>query len=136
MKDLTRVRRDALKRLIDEHGVSSLAKRLKLSGPSYLSQLVSGKAPFTEKAARKLETGLGIPLGALDTPPGELLPFAGTDTTLIADAVRAVGEEAERTKIPLPPRKFAEAVSMVYERSVPVGKIDLQYVAKLIKLLA
>ena len=37
-------------------GPASLAKKLKLSGPSYLSQLLSGHRPITEKTARKFET--------------------------------------------------------------------------------
>lgn len=38
--------------LIQWGGPTNLAKKLKYSGPSYLSQLLSGNRPFSEKTAR------------------------------------------------------------------------------------
>lgn len=134
--DIAKVRREALKRLIaEEHGPTALAKRLGNVGASYLSQLASGKKPFTEKTARKIEKGLGLPQWTLDTENGAALPFAGTDHSLIAAVVRAVGEALEKAKIQPGSTKFAELVAMVYEKAAQAGHVDLAYIQRLIQLL-
>lgn len=133
---MQRARRDNLSKLIDKwHGTTPLAKHLGLSGPSYLSQLAGGTRPFSEKTARKFEEKLGLPLGALDAMEGAPAAFAGTDHSLIAASVRAVGEELGRHKITLSSQKFAELVAVVYEHAVSAnGKIDSVYISKVIKL--
>jgi len=134
--DIAKVRRESLKRLIDQYnGPTALAKRLGNVGASYLSQLASGKKPFTEKTARKIEKGLGLPQWALDADVGAPLPFSGTDHSLIAAVVRAVGESLEKAKIQPGSTKFAELVAMVYEKAAQAGHIDLAYVQRLIQLL-
>jgi DNA-binding transcriptional regulator YdaS (Cro superfamily) len=60
-RDMQEVRRASLKVLIAQWGgPTSLAKKLGLSGPSYLSQLLSGLRPITEKCARKTEDALEL----------------------------------------------------------------------------
>lgn len=133
---LTLVRRDNLRALIErEGGPSSLAKKLGHSGPSYLSQLASGKSPITEKVVRKIEQQLGLPEFALDVKPGEGVPFAGTDHALLASSIRAVGEELERAKKEPGAKKFSELVAIVYENAVKTGSVDARYVQSLIRLL-
>ena len=41
---------------------------------SYLSQLINGKAPFGERAARRIERDYGMAVGFLDTPAQERPP--------------------------------------------------------------
>ncbi|HDV9838334.1 hypothetical protein ACQ86C_06495 [Enterobacter asburiae] len=41
---------------------------------SYLSQLINGKAPFGERAARRIERDYGMPEAYLDTPEEERPP--------------------------------------------------------------
>lgn len=137
MSKLTQVRRDNLRSLIErEGGPTALAKKLgHTGGPSYLSQLTTGKAPITEKVVRKIEQQLGLKEFTLDTPPGETIPFAGTDHTMLANCIRAVGEEIERADAKPGPKKFAELVAIVYEHSVETHGIDPEYIRKLVGLL-
>lgn len=136
MSKLTQVRRDNLRALIErEGGPSSLAKKLGHSGPSYLSQLVNGKAPITEKVVRKIEQQLALREFTLDAAPGEGVPFAGTDHALLAASIRAVGEELERVKKEPGAKKFSELVAITYEHAVKTGSVDPRYVQSLIRLL-
>ena len=67
MKDILSRRVQNLRVLVSRHGgTSSLAKKVKLSGPSYISQILSGVRPLTEKTARKFEVQLGLAMGWLD----------------------------------------------------------------------
>lgn len=136
MSKLTQVRRDNLRSLIGrEGGPTSLAKKLGHTGPSYLSQLATGKAPITEKVVRKIEQQLGLKEFTLDAAPGEAIPFAGTDHTMLAACIRAVGEELERVNAKPSTKKFAELIAIVYEHSVETHGIDAQYIRKLVGLL-
>lgn len=75
---------------------------------SYLSQLMKGKAPFGEKAARRLETDYRMGGGYLDAPTGqqdlsffsagkgsELLPSPDTTPALLLAYSRPTNEEIE-----------------------------------------
>ncbi|MFM7737795.1 MAG: helix-turn-helix domain-containing protein, partial [Planctomycetota bacterium] len=67
MQDILTRRVQNLRVLVGRHGgASSLAKKVQLSGPSYISQILSGVRPLTEKTARKFEAQLGLPMGWLD----------------------------------------------------------------------
>lgn len=138
--DIAKIRRANLKALVDQHGgVGALARKLGHKGPSYLSQLAgSGKQvrKIGEKTARDIEEKLGLERWSLDKPPGGRIPFAGTDRELIAQVIIAVGEELERARLTLPPQRQARLVAEVYEHSAPLGKIDLDYLKRLISLLA
>jgi len=135
-RDLSAVRRENLKRLVEARGgPSSLAKLLGHAGPSFLSQLTTGRRIVSEKIARGIEDILGLPLGTLDVRPGERVPFEGTDHALIASCVRAVGAELERAKIQASSQKFAELVALVYERAVVTGAVDLEHLRKILILL-
>jgi len=53
MQDILSRRVQNLRVLVSQHGgTSSLAKKVQLSGPSYISQILSGVRPLTEKTAR------------------------------------------------------------------------------------
>lgn len=73
-------RRKNLRAIIEKQGgVSKLARAMGYSNPSFLSQMAGPKPTreITEKSARKLETAMGLPTGALDHdetvyPTGEL----------------------------------------------------------------
>lgn len=136
--DIQRVRRENIRALIEKWGgPSTLGKRLGHSGPSYLSQLISGKRPITEKVVRKMENELHLALGALDAEPGAALPFAGTDHPVLAASIRALADEIERAKIEISSKKQFELVALVYEHAVNAGgKIDPAYVQRVLKLVA
>lgn len=134
MGHLDDLRRANFKKLVDRYGAASLARRLELSGPSYIGQILTGRRPLSEKTARKFEEKLGLTPRYLDSQ-NDVVPFEGTSPTLMAEAVRAVGEILEHEKIRPQPAKFAELVAMVYEQSVKVGHVDLEHARRLIKLL-
>lgn len=126
-------RRRRLRALIEQWGgVTPLAKKLGHSGPSYLSQLAGGVSPFTEKAARKIEAGVGLPQGWLDDPKPE--KSANVNLELVSAVIAAVGTAAENDKINLRPAKFSEAVILVYEEATRTGRIDEGYVSRILKL--
>lgn len=74
MATIYEVRRDNLRKYIEEHGgPTSVARALGLSGPSYLSQLTTANRYryVSEKTAREYETKLGLPEGWFDVPRDE-----------------------------------------------------------------
>jgi len=136
--DIQKIRRENLRRLIDKYGATELAKRLGYSSHSYLSQL-AGAGKHTrlmgEKTARDIEEKLGLERWALDRPPGSETPFAGTDRALLADVMRAVQHELDGAALKLDPRRQANLVAEVYEKSVPLGRVDQDYLKRLLDLL-
>lgn len=130
------IRRANLRMLIAQWGgPSSLAKKLKLSGPSYLSQLISDNRPFTEKTARKFEAALDLSLGWLDQERMANGKPAPVDDHLMTQAVLLMGTALEETGVSLPPVKFSNLVVMVYEEAVRTGSLNEDYVKRLIRLL-
>lgn len=67
MKNLVTIRRENLALLVSEHGVSSVAKRMRRS-PAQISDMVHGRKSFGEKVARAMEVewDASRPLGWLD----------------------------------------------------------------------
>jgi transcriptional regulator with XRE-family HTH domain len=130
------LRRSNFQRLVDRYGAASLAKRLGLTGPSYIGQLLSGRRPLSEKTARKFEEKLGLTVRSLDIEgDGGPIPFVGTDNVLLADSIRVLGELIEQEKVRPAPEKFAELVSMVYAQAVQSGRLDHDHARRLVKLI-
>jgi transcriptional regulator with XRE-family HTH domain len=136
--DIGKVRRANLRRLVEQHrGPAAFAKRVGFkSGPSYVGQLLKGARPITEKTARKIEEELGLPEWSLDALPGEPPPFTGTDRTLIAAVIRALGDALEQSELKVGAAKFAELAALAYEHSHAGGRVDQAYIQNLIKLLS
>ena len=116
-------------------GPSSLAKKLKLSGPSYISQLISGTRPVTEKTARKFEQLLGLAVGWLDQDHQGAGKPAKLDDTLITKAITLVGEAVNENSVNVAPDKFAEIVSLVYGEAQRSGRLDEQLAQRIVHLL-
>lgn len=135
MVSIDEVRRERLRQLVEKQGgAASLAKLLGHSGPSYISQVLSGRRKLGEKAARKIEEQLDLEDRYFDSADGEL-PFAGTDRSLIATVIRAVGQALAAEQVDVEPAKFAELVALAYEQAAPSGHIDVEHLRRLIKLL-
>lgn len=133
--DTMDVRRANLRLLIAQWGgPSTLAKKLRLSGPSYLSQLVGGHRPVTEKTARQFESALDLPLGWLDDERHSNGKPARVDDDLVTRVVMLVGAALEDAKLTVKPAKFADLVAMAYEEAVRTGELGEQYVKRLVKL--
>ena len=132
---IAEIRRANLKRLVDQYGATEIAKRCGHGSVSFISQMLAGGKAVGEKAARKIEQGMGLPPLALDAEPGKSIPFAGTDKGLIAESIRALGEELEAHKINVSSAKFAELVALVYEQAAHAGSVDREHIRRLLKLL-
>lgn len=118
-------------------GPTTLAKKLELSGPSYLSQLVGENRPFTEKTARKFEQQLALPAGWFDhADENNSAPAARVDPNLINKVVLAVTGELDDAGLKLSREKFAEMVALVYDCSVRAGgDVDMTMLRGVIHLL-
>jgi hypothetical protein len=132
-KDLRSLRRENLRRLIDQHGgPTSMARVLKHANASYLSQL-AGPNPtreVSEKAARRIEEQMGLPFGFLDTECRPDWPIEtatesrqvapegkDVDTDRLVETLTAVFEVCRDRRVLLAPRKLADVVAMAYSSS-------------------
>lgn len=133
--DILDIRRTNLRGLITQWGgPTTLARKLRLSGPSYLSQLIAGHRPITEKTARKFEETLGLPARWLDDSRPPSAKPATIDDRLVTRAVLLVGAALEEAKVSLKPSKFADLVSMAYDEAVRTGELNEDFVKRLINL--
>lgn len=133
--DIMAIRRANLRLLIAQWGgPSTLAKKLDLSGPSYLSQLIVGHRPITEKTARKYEADLGLPARWLDEERHTNGKPAKVDDQLVTRVVMLVGAVLQEAKLTVKPAKFADLVTMAYEEALRTGELDEGYVKRLINL--
>jgi len=135
------VRRANLKRVVQElGGHAAVAKRLKLAGSSWVSQLIQGIRPFTEKTARKFEKGLGLKSGSLDIPgsldgldrvPGSV----NRDVPGISEALACVNSLLSTRKQTLTNTKFGIVVEIVFSQGVKHGTIDAELAEKILNLI-
>lgn len=138
MPDLQFIRKKNLRVLIAEYnGPTALAKLLKYSGPSYLSQMVGPHKPITEKTARAVEKVTGKPTGWLDIdheamPP----PIQKADTALLSTVVLAVSTALDESKLRVATPTLAELIALIYEDALAKGAVDTTYLARIIKMLA
>lgn len=136
-RDMQEVRRAALKVLIAQwNGPTSLAKKLGLSGPSYLSQLLSGARPVTEKCARKFEAQLDLSQGWMDQEHDDTKAKpAPVDTHLVTAVIKMVGACLEEASMQVKPEKFSDLVAMAYEETLAHGGPSEAFIKRLIKLI-
>lgn len=132
---LQELRRKNLRSLIKQwDGPSNLANKLHHSGPSYLSQLVSGRRPITEKTARAIEAVLELPAGWLDADQSAAATVR-IDPTLINAVMRAVMGALEEARVHLTPNRLADLVSLVYTDAAEHGRVNETLVARVVRLL-
>jgi hypothetical protein len=63
-------------------------------------------------------------------------PSAGSDTPLVADVVRLVGEVMARENVSLPPARFADLVGLAYTDTVEHGGAPREeQVVRLVRLV-
>ncbi len=135
------VRRANLRRVVQElGGHAAVAKRLKLAGSSWVSQLIQGIRPFTEKTARKFEKGLGLKAGSLDVE-GSLdgLPretgYVNRDVPGISEAVACVNSLLSKRKQTLTNEKFGRVIEIVFSQGIKHGTVDAELAAKILDLI-
>lgn len=137
---LNRQRRANLRIVLAEQGGPAFfAKRLGMSGPSFLSQMVNGHRVITEKTCRRIEKEAGKPIYWMDQPhngTSDAMPTqtVRVDPSFVGGAVKMVAEIQQELKITLSPEKYADIVNMVYEHAQATGKLDRDFSMKLVKL--
>lgn len=155
-------RRKNLRAIIEKQGgVSKLARLMGYSNPSFLSQMAGPKPTreITEKSARKLETAMGLPPGALDRdetvyPSGDApaaapieagatpapaapraAPAINGSAALVAEVVRLVGGACEAERVTPSMAKFADVVALVYQDAMGGAKPTEEKARMLARLL-
>ncbi len=127
------VRRENLRALIRQRrGPTRLAQELGYTNGSFLSQ-IAGPRPIkeiSEKTARTIEDKLHLPEGYLDR--GAEAAAGVLDERMLVDATREVYNQA--TALGLDAEKVAHAVSLVYLQARATGKVDSEFVQKLLQL--
>lgn len=124
--------------LMQWNGPAMLARKLQHSGPSYLSQIMSGNRPFTEKTARKIEAKLDLPVGWLDRPHEAK---SDINTELFTEALVAVMAATDRAlardkgATPIDPRQLSEIVALAYEHAQLSGHLDEGFAQKLVDVV-
>lgn len=117
--NITEIRRERLRQLIERQGATKLSTTLGYKQPTFLSQM-TGPNPtrdITEKSARKFEQKLGLKEGYLDTPLDQDVDkktSETSDTNLVTDVIRLVGTICSDVDVALPPVKFADVVALAY----------------------
>lgn len=138
MTDLQAVRKRNLRALIRQwDGPTNLAKKLRYSGPSYLSQLIGSAKPITEKTARTIESALELPVGWLDADrTGQVGHVGRLDTALVSRAMLSVSAALEDAGVSVSPARMAGLVGLVYEHAFEhQGEISDEYTRRIVKLL-
>lgn len=129
------VRRANLRTLIDKHhGPTHLAKLLGLSGPSFLSQIVSGHRELQEKTARRWEERLGLEPGWLDVERGLGDLTAQEEVDLLVTVTHTVGALAESAGLDTKPSVFAQIVVLAYDDARSKGHIDEHFILSLLRI--
>lgn len=135
-RDLMELRVKNLRELtLQWGGPSSIAKKLKISGPSYISQLISGHRPLTEKSVRRFEKELGLPVGWFDKDHDNPTPATPLDDSLVTRVIVLVATVANEQGVAIRPEQLAEVVSLVYGEAQRSGRLDEQLVNRIVSLL-
>lgn len=116
-------------------GPTSLAKKLKYAGPSYVSQLYTGVRPITEKTARKIEQILGLSVGWMDQDHGSSTAAAELDETVLARVIALVKATLDENHITVSSEKQAEIVSWVYTTASKTGAVDENLIRRIVGII-
>lgn len=139
MADMKEVRRQQLRRLVNEHeGMNNLAKKLGLAKGAYISQLLTNPPTrdISEKTARKWEKMLHLKEGWLDGAAA-IAPSNGAalNSELLAQVITEVNEALKAAKVTMSTAQAAELVAMQYADALPGGRVDPARIQRLVGLL-
>lgn len=138
MVDIHEIRKKNLKVLVAQwDGPTNLSKQLGYTSGSYVSQMLSGNRPITEKKARQIEAKLNLEINWLDTvhSNGTSTRPVALDTADLARIITVLTTLLEEASVRMPPAKFAELVAMVYEDARERGRIDEKFINRVIGLV-
>lgn len=134
------IRRANFSRVVQElGGHAAVAKRCKLSGPSWVSQLILGNRVFTEKSARKFEKRLGLPYGSLDRAesfgPEDKPVIVNRDVPAVTEAFKCVELLLTRRKQTLTNTQYGALVDVVFSQALKHGEVDAELAEKILDLM-
>jgi hypothetical protein len=130
-KQTAAVRLEKLRTLANQHGGVHLAKLLGFKNSSYISHVLNGRRPITERFCENVETKLGLPSGWMSREGGD---GAGAALGIQRAALAAILTAVRGAAPSLTPEAEARIVTLVYMRFVESGKIDTAYVQDLVQL--
>lgn len=138
LDDVYEVRRDNLRRLIDQWGgPKALGVKLGYKNASFLVQM-AGPNPsreITESTSRKVEQELDLPAGWMDQYHENGGPVH-IDHTLISRAIKAVVQTADDLGVTLDSTKLGDIVSLVYDDAESHGgNVRGELVRRIVQLL-
>lgn len=131
MADTKEIRRQQLRRLVNEHdGMNNLGRKLGYKKGAYISQLLTTPPTrdLSEKTARKWEQALQLPEGWLDAVP-VVQPI---NINLLSQALEDVFEALEAAPMTLSPKQLADLVSQQYSNALRRGKANRARIRKLV----
>lgn len=115
-------------------GPANLAKKLRLTSPSYLSQLAARGRTISERTARRWEVLLGLPTGYIDKElADESLAIDRITGSLNNRIIEVMLGMLKEEGIDLGIRQWADIVEKMHEHANRHGIIDRWHLAKLIK---
>jgi hypothetical protein len=135
MMNVYETRRVNLRALINQWGgPTSMSRKLGHANGSYIAQ-IAGPHPsrdISEKTAREIESKLGLPVGWMDQDH----PASGQQLNdqALTEVVRAVATTLRDTGLRPDPEIYGTLVQLAYDRAKLTGRIDEQYIQKLIIL--
>ena len=135
MQSVYETRRVNLRALVNQWGgPTSLSRKLGHSNGSYLAQL-AGPRPsreISEKVAREIEGKLSLPVGWMDQDH----PSGGQQLNdqALTEVVKAVATCLRDAGLRPAPETYGTLVQLAYDRAKLTGRIDEQYINKLIIL--
>jgi plasmid maintenance system antidote protein VapI len=129
-KTMDTLRRENLKRLASQQTPTSIAKTMGWAGPSYVSQLINGHRPITEKTARRIEERFSLDERWMDREHEAIR----ADETLTMQAMQIVARVLQETGVPVGPRRMVKMVEIAVEEAVN-GVIDEGVVRRMVELL-
>lgn len=136
MQSIYDTRRANLRNLITQWGgPTSFSKKLGHSNGSYVAQL-AGPHPsreISEKVAREIESKLGLPIAWMDQDHAN--GGHHLDDQALSECVRAVATVLRDVGLRPDPETYATLVQLTYERSKLTGRVEENYVQKLIQLI-
>lgn len=138
MGDVHETRRKKLELLRSQRRETwkELAKALKYSSGSYLTQLMKGDRPFGEDVAREFESRLGLRPGWFDQNSAGLAETAEpVAIDLVADvATTVIKVTGSDKKLKLNDAQLRRIVGMAYVQALKSGKVDEDYIKQLAAL--
>jgi len=133
--EMGEIRRKNLREVVSARGgPTSAARLLGYANGAFLVQMCGPNPtrPVTEKTARAIERTLGLKTGYLDQLHTDE-PVIKVSADLVHKVAHMVQSVQSELQVTLPPGKFADVVTLVYDNAKATGEPQRDFVATLIR---